>query len=283
MMKRKHIPAISAHLAALAVLSLWPASSAEAQAPSATKPQIVPRQPPVSPAPARSEWTVRMSTDVLASESEEERPGAAEVAAASQQRTVRAIQFSKDANSKAYRLRTRFSDGGSEEEWILSGSHVAERAGKRGFYIVGNESSVGRELTRTDFPELAWVEMSHYRGVKAHRGKPAFHFTIPFDEKRLTGEQAQYMDLMRRSDPKATPTKVFKPKLAEVSLYVDAVTQLPMTYNDGLNVRRYTFQQPAEERLQPPAEIVDFLKTRNEALRIRLTPPAGPGAAAAPK
>jgi hypothetical protein len=281
MMKRKHIPAISAHLAALAMLSLWPASSAEAQAPSATKPQLVPRQPPVSPAPARSEWTVRMSTDILASEAEEERPGAAE--AASQQRTVRAIQFSKDTASKAYRLRTRFSDGGTEDEWIVSGSHVAERAGKRGYYIVGNETSIARDLSRADFPELAWVQMSHYRGVKAHRGKPAFHFTIPFDEKTLTGDQAQIMDFMRRSDPKATPSKVFKPKLAEVSLYVDAVTQLPMTFNDGLNVRRYTFQQPAEERLQPPAEIVDFLKTRNEALRIRLTPPAGPGAAAAPK
>ena len=282
MMKRKHPPAISAHLAALALLSLWPVSPAEAQAPSATNPQLVPRQPPVSPAPARSEWTVRMSTDVLASaEAEEERPGAAEATA--QQRTVRAIQFSKDANSKAYRLRTRFSDGGSEEEWIVSGSHVAERAGKRGYYIVGNETSIARDLTRADFPELAWVEMSHYRGVKTHRGKPAFHFTIPFDDKRLTGDQAQIMDFMRRSDPKATPTKVFKPKLAEVSLYVDAVTQLPMTCNDGLLVRRYTFQQPAEERLQPPAAIVDFLKIRNEALRIRLTPPAGPGAAAAPK
>jgi len=36
--------------------------------------------------------------------------------------------------------------------------------------------------------------------------------------KRLTDDQAQVMDFMRRSEPKATPTKVFKPKLAEVSL-----------------------------------------------------------------
>ena len=84
------------------------------------------------------------------------------------------------------------------------------------------------------------------------------------------------MDFMRRSEPKATPTKVFKHKHAEVSLYVDAVTQLPMTCNDGLLLCLYTFQQPDEERLQPPAAIVDFLKTCNDSLRIRLTPPAAP-------
>jgi len=57
---------------------------------------------------------------------------------------------------------------------------------------------------------------------------------------------------------------------------VDAVTQLPMTCNDGRLLCRSTFQQPDEERLQPPAAFVDFLKTCNDALPIRLTPRAAP-------
>jgi len=57
---------------------------------------------------------------------------------------------------------------------------------------------------------------------------------------------------------------------------VDAVTQLPRTCNDGLLLCLSTFQQPDEERLQPLAAFVDFLKTCNDALPRRLTPLAAP-------
>jgi hypothetical protein len=262
----------------LATLLLLAAASAGARESSAKPGQPAPREPLVAPAPARSEWTVRMTTDFSDSEKmADERAPAGAVAAISQQRTVSSIQFSKDAAAKAYRLRTRYNDGDSEDEWIVMGSHVAERAGHRGLYIVGSESSTARELSRVDFPELAWVEMSCYRGIKTHKGKPAFVFSVPFDQKRMTGDQAQIMAFVKRSDAKATPSKVFKPKVSEVILYLDAATQLPLEYNDGMILRRYNFNPPSEARLLPPAKILDFLKARNEALRVRLTPPAGPG------
>ena len=259
-----------------------PAAPAETPAakpaPTAKPGQPVPRMPLVAAAPARAEWTVRMTTDFSDNEKAGEgRAPAGAVQAAGQQRTVSSIQFSKDAASKAYRLHTQWSDGDSEEEWIVMGSHVAERAGHRGLYVVGSEASIARELSKADFPELAWVDMSLYRGLKTFKGKPAFVFSVPFDQKRMTGEQAQIMAFVKRTDAKATPSKVFKPKAAEVILYLDAATQLPIEYNDGMVLRRYHFTQPTEARLQPPAKIVEFLKTRTEALRVRLTPPAGPG------
>lgn len=255
-----------------------PAGAQQAAAKSAKPGQPAPRTPLVTPAPARSEWTVRMTTDFSDTEKmADERAPAAAAQAISQQRTVSSIQFSKDAATKTYRLHTRYSDGDAEDEWIVMGSHVAERAGHRGLYIVGNESSTARDLSRADFPELAWVEMSYYRGIKTHKGKQAFVFSIPFDNKQLTGDQAQIMAFVKRSDAKATPSKVFKPKISEVVLYLDAATQLPLEYNDGMILRRYTFKPPSEERLQPPAKILEFVRARNEALRVRLTPPAGPG------
>ena len=279
----KHLIPHPLFLATLPLLLLLAAGSATAQETPAERPaakpgQPAPRMPLVAPAPARSEWTVRMTTDLSDTEKmADERSPAAAAQAISQQRTVRSIQFSKDAAAKAYRLRTRYSDGDSEDEWIVNGSHVAERAGHRGLYIVGSESSIARDLSRADFPELAWVEMSCYRGLKTVKGKPAFVFSIPFDNKQLTGDQAQIMAFVKRSDAKATPSKVFKPKVSEVLLYLDAATQLPILYNDGLILRRYSFNPPSEDRLQPPAKILEFLKARNEALRVRLTPPAGPG------
>ncbi|MCX6875603.1 MAG: hypothetical protein NTW21_17615 [Verrucomicrobia bacterium] len=268
----------------LLLLAASPATAQEAPAEHpapkpalVTKPgQAAPRTPLIPRAPSRAEWTVRFTTDFSAAEDATagREPAAAAIG---QLRTARSIQFSKDSEAQAYRLRTQWSDGDSEDEWIVMGSHVAERAGHRGLYIVGSESATAQELGRSDFPELAWVELSHFRGLKSYKGKPAFMFSVPFDQKRLSGDQAQIMAFVRRSDASATPTKVFKPKVQEVVLYLDAVTQLPLEYNDGMTLRRYTFRQPSESRLQPPAQILTFLRARSEALRVRLTPPAGPG------
>ena len=102
-------------------------------------------------------------------------------------------------------------------------------------------------------------------------------FSVPFDKKRLSSDQARVMAFYQLSDKSITPSKVFKPKASEVIVYLDATTQLPIEYNDGMVLRRYHFTQPPDGRLQPPAKIVNFLRVRNEALRVRLTPPAGPG------
>ena len=279
----------SGYPAYLLLLLLLAAGSASAQVtpvqnPAAKPGQPEPRMPLVAAAPARAEWTVRMTSDLSDTETPPAvSPPGAPAAAVSQQRTVRSIQFSKDAALKTYRLYTRWSDGQTDEEWIVAGSHVAERPGQRGFYIVGSESSTAADLGQSDFQELAWVDMSLYRGFKTHKGKPAFVFSVPFDKKRLSRDQARVMAFHQLSDKDSTPSKVFKPKSSEVIVYLDAATQLPIEYDDGLIRRRYQFTEPTEARLQPPTKIVDFLKIRNEALRIRLTPPAGPGAAAAPK
>ncbi|MEI7912004.1 MAG: hypothetical protein WCK77_20420 [Verrucomicrobiota bacterium] len=280
----RRLPFVSLPLPLLCWLAVAPVAAQQA-APDGASPtpavpakpgQPVPRLPLVASAAARADWTVRMSTDFAESgEAGAERNPAAAVI--SQQRTASSIQFSKDTAAKACRLRTHWSDGDTEDEWIVMGSHVAERAGHRGLYIVGSESSTARELSRTDFPELAWVEMTHFRGLKAFNGKKVFVFSVPFDQKRLSGDQAQIMAFAKRSDASATPSKIFKPKIQEVTLYLDAATQLPVLYNDGMILRRYAFTQPSEDHLQPPPKILEFLRKRNEALRVRLTPPAGPG------
>ena len=233
--------------------------------------------PLVAPAPARAESTVRITTDFPDSwENAEDDHAAAATQAISQQRTASSIQFSKDAASKAYRLRTRWSDGDSEDEWIVMGCHVAERAGHRGLYIVGSESSTARDLSKSDFPELAWVDMSLYRGLKTYKGKPAFVFGVPFDQKRLTGDQARSWRSPNAPTPRPPLAGFSNQRSSRFVVYLDAATQLPILYNDGMSIRRYTFSQPTEDRLQPPAKIIDFLRVRNEALRIRLTPPPAP-------
>ena len=282
----KHIKSHSRCIAMLLLLAAGPAGAQETPAappagntaPTAKPGQPVPRMPLVSAAPARAEWTVRMTTDFSDNEGKSNpRPPGAPAAATVQQRTVSSIQYSKDAASKSFFLHTLWSNGDSDEEWIVMGSHVAERAGHRGFYIVGNESSTAADLSQSDFPELAWVDMSLYRGVKTFKGKQAFVFSVPFDKKKLSSDQARVMAFYLQSDKKATPSKVFKPKVSEVIVYLDAATQLPIEYNDGMILRRYHFIQPTDARLIPPAKIVEFLKTRNKALADRLTPPASSG------
>lgn len=237
---------------------------------------VKPKEPLIPKAPARSEWTVRITTEFSGGwESSEEWETAQ--AMVSEQRSLRSIDYSKDAELQTYRLRSSWSDGESEDEWIVMGHHVAERAGGRGLYIVGSESAMTQELAKNDFPELAWVDMQSFRGVKTHKGKPVFIFNVPFDQMPLSGDDARFVEIARQADPKATPSKVLGAKVSEVVLYLDVQTQLPVLYNDGRSIRTYRFSQPSEARLRPPADVLAFLRGRAEALRARLTPPAGPG------
>jgi hypothetical protein len=238
--------------------------------------QPTPRTPLVSRAPMRAEWTVRMTTDFSDSWQTEDRDPVASAALA-ETRTIRSVQYVKDGELQTFRLRTRWSDGESEDEWIIMGNHVAERPGGRGLYVVGSEVSTAQDLARTDFPELGWLDMIYYRGVRSYRGKPVFAFSVPYDQRKLTAEESQLLHLAKQQDPQITPSKLFKPKVSEILVYLDAVTQLPVMYNDGTVLRRYDFSPPSDTRLRPPQKYIDFLRTRDEALRVRLTPPAGPG------
>ncbi len=252
-----------------------PAAPAAPAAPVVPK-GAVPRLPLVPKAPARAEWTVYYNRSFDGSwETGNSWEEGADTAAA--ERQVKSIAYSKDADRQSYRLATRWSDGSDEEEWIVMGHHVAERAGGRGLYVVGAEQAMSKELGKADFPELAWVEMSHFRGIKAYKGRPVFAFTVPFDQKRLSTDEARLVAFARQQMPDAKPSEVLKPKLQQVTLYLDAVTQLPALYNDGSVIRRYEFGAAPSTRLTPPKRTMDFLRARADFLKKRMTAPAGPG------
>lgn len=255
-----------------------PQAAQSAAALSAGKGQPVPRTPLVPRAPARAEWTVRLTPADQGKAGEAEQRGApAEAARAlAAMRTMQSLHVSKDEQMQTYRLRSRWSDGGTEEEWIVMGKHVAERPGGRGLYIVGAEATTAQDLQRSDFPELDWLEMSLYRGLKPYQGKKVFVFSVPFDQKRMSRNDAQLFMLAKQKDPTLTPSKFFKPKSKEAFIYLDSATQLPVYYNDGSIIREYSFTEPSESRLRPSEAVIAFLRARSEALRVRLATPPGP-------
>lgn len=248
--------------------------AAPAPAPAPAAAPNAPREPLVARAPVRAEWTVRITEDMSGPWSSDDwspPPGGEGI------RSIRSLEYEKDGELQTYRIRTRWTDGTNEDEWIVAGAHVAERPGGRGWYIVGNEAMTGRELARSDFPELGWLEMDHFRGVRSYRGKPVFVFQVSFDQKRLTADEQRLVAMARQNDPNVTPSQVLGAKTPEVVVYLDAASQLPVLYNDGTTIRQYSFSQPSGGRLRPPAQVLQFLRARNDALRARLTAPAGPG------
>ncbi len=266
------------------LLLVSPASAQEpaAPAPADAKPvmpagQPLPKIPLLARAPVRAEWTVRISSDL--SDAERNDPRAAEAGmtnVADEARTIRSVDVSKDGQLQTYRFHTRWSDGANDDEWIVAGQHVAERAGGKGLYIVGSEGSTAQDLRASDFPELNWLDMSYYRGMKVHKGGKVFVFSVPYDKRPMSRADAQLLMLARQSDPSMTASKLFKPKAQEVFIYLDAATQLPVLFNDGSTLRSYTFKQASEPRLYPSKEIVDFLNKRQRALQAKLATPPGP-------
>jgi hypothetical protein len=253
-----------------AVACGWAAAQQAAQQP-------VPREPLVSQAPERAEWTVRMVEkypDGWDSDDSWEAQG--DTVSPQQANSVRSMSYAKDAGFQTYQVTTRWTNGNSEQEWIVMGQHVAERPGG-GLYVVGAERLTAQELKFSDFPELAWIERKHYVGLKVHKGRKVFVFEESFDRKRMTPTEARQFQFALQADPKATPRKVFQPRFPKVVAYLDVTTQLPVLYNDGSKLRYYTFRNADSGRLRPPKAIVDFLRQRQAALDARLAPPAGPG------
>lgn len=256
----------------LLCLLAWPVSVQAQQAPQ-------PRDPVLSPAPPRSAWTVRITEKVPEGWQNDDswESQTPDGSAARETKCVRSIACEKDAAIRVYRVTTRWSDGESEAEWIVGGNHVAERPGG-GLYVVGAERLLAVELSVCDFPELAWIERKHFTGTKVRNGRKVFVFEEQFNRKRMTPSEARQFYFARQADPDATPEKVFQPRFPKVVAYLDAVTQLPVLFNDGTKLRTYVFRDPGHESLRPPAPIIDFLRRRQAALDARIAPPAGPSA-----
>lgn len=278
------LPSITLSVGLMAATAVSPATGQTVPAPAPAEPaklikpaQGKPRMPLVARAPSRAEWTVRL-TRSFDGGWESDTSWEQQTDTAMSDRQVRSVNYSKDSELSSYRLKTSWSDGTSEEEWIIMGNHVAERAGGRGLYIVGAEQTLSKELGKsTDFPELNWVEPAQLKGVKAYKGRPVYVFQVEFDQKKLSSDEARMVAFARQAKPDAKPSEVLKPKVSQVILYLDAETQLPVLYNDGTVIRRYDFSPAPATRLQPPKRTMDFLRARADFLKKRLTPPAGPG------
>lgn len=237
-----------------------------------------PRDPLVSQAPARAEWTVRITEqfpDGWATDDSWEAQGGG-AAAASAARTIRSLSYAKDASLQTYQVTTRWTDGETEQEWIVMGQHIADRPGG-GLYAVGGERLTASELKVADFPELVWIERKHFKGVRTFKGKRVFVFEEQFNRRRMTPTESRQYYFALQADPKATPESVFKPRFPKVVAYLDAVTQLPVLYNDGSKLRTYSFRDAGGTRLRPPQAIIDFVRERQAALDARITPPGRPG------
>ncbi|MCF7730622.1 MAG: erythromycin esterase family protein [Akkermansiaceae bacterium] len=237
-----------------------------------------PREPILSQAPGRAEWTVRITEqfpDGWATDNSWEAQGGG-TAAASATRTIRSLTYAKDASLQTYQVTTRWTDGETEQEWIVMGQHIADRPGG-GLYVVGAERLTASELKASDFPELVWIERKHFKGVRLYKGRRVFAFEEEFNRRRMTPTEARQYQFAQQADPKATPESVFKPRFPKVVAYLDVVTQLPVLYHDGTKLRTYSFKDPGGTRLRPPQAIIDFVRQRQAALDARITPPAGPG------
>ena len=144
---------------ALLVLVLLLPATAQDEAP---KPLV----PVLRRAPANCAWTVYHKQDFSDQEDSWEkafeedsarRPGGGD-AALIKTRHIKRRKVEKNRQLKTYHVSTSWSDGKTQDDWIVMGLHVAEKAGGRGLYVAGAESTLGAELSGSDFPELAWLD-----------------------------------------------------------------------------------------------------------------------------
>lgn len=243
--------------------------------------KIEPKDPILQAAPSRSEWTVKITEKFPDSwadsaEWESQSSSSGSVQPAQEVKKERSVKYEKDADRKTYRLTTKWTTGDSDEEWIVMGQHVAERA-NGGFYVVGSENLAAQELAKMDFPRISWIERKNYKGIKVYKGRKVFVFEEDYNRKKMTPTEARFYFFARQQDPNATPMEIFKPRFDKVVVYLDVASQLPVLANDGTKLYNYEFKKPSSGRLRPPDKVLAFLRQRYAEMQARTTPPPGPG------
>jgi hypothetical protein len=90
----------------------------------------------------------------------------------------RIIKITISKNQTTFHEQIHWQSGQTAEQWIYQGRSLGTTPGSA--EISANPLSTEADLIdyrRTDFPELTWLSLTHYRGVADFEGKPAYLFT----------------------------------------------------------------------------------------------------------
>ena len=206
---------------------------------SQTTSQPAPKSPVLARAPSFADWTVTFNY-----KGDEKKPGGVagqpslNAGPAIPADSLQSLTVSK--TKKTYREETIFKSGMKGEKWIYDNIELMQVPGTDSIVPIDPPTQEApspdySDYSKSDFPELNWLTLDHYKGIQTYQGKPAYLF-----ESTNPGEKCVAL------------------------LAVE--TQLPLSFTEGKVVRTYVFNPPPTAPLIPPENFLKVLKKHKRGL-----------------
>jgi hypothetical protein len=190
------------------------------------------------------------------------------------------IRIEKGPRSR--RMIREWSDGSKTEYWMVDGTVFEEEPGTPNVSFTTSASrasavvDLGPDYTKSDFPELDWISLKNYVGAKTLNGRPCYVFEAPAGgqssdrQEALKNQMAAVMkaDAVKKHKivPADAPPQPTPPSLVKTA-WIDGVTRLPAAFNDGVQLKTYSFTALATTEPQPPDRFQAAIQNYENAVR----------------
>jgi hypothetical protein len=184
-------------------------------------------------------------------------------------RTIKEIRTIKGPQNR--RTIKQWSDGLTTESWVVGGSVLQEEPGQPDIYIfteatrAASSITLGDDYSKTDFPELSWLSVQNYSGVRSYQGRSCYVFEMKELDTSSPGTNKMLEDMkmvkkvpLPGENAEASPTPLPTPAVPKKEIivktaWIDGKTRLPVAVEDQACLQTYLFgTAPADEPQLPP-------------------------------
>ena len=174
---------------------------------------------------------------------------------------IRSITVQKTA--PIYTHHIIYDDGGVGLRWTDGQTEYRKLAGMPMGMLVGYSpyDTEKCDYSQTDFPELAWVNATHFLGVRKYGDKPCLIFQKDFKSGIEIANEAAHRMMLADGIISETGNSTVKG-----TAVIDSETRLPLAYDTGDSVRHYAYL-PAPAAMQTmPDQVKQAVEEHQKAL-----------------
>ncbi len=189
-------------------------------------------------------------------------------------RVLKSIHFYKFDNKRI--IISHWSDGTKSERWMFDGVSLSTYPGNPEGYmdnLVALPGSTPVETySDTDFPEFRWLQASLFQPEPSSKDpsgqqRPHYFFrSVPPEIPTLPAKRPEHLPVFKREDGEVIesvlPQAARKFDIYIQQAWIDALTKLPIAYDDGEYLQIYSFDPNPPTSLEMPPQFSEIMAKR---------------------
>ena len=215
--------------------------------------QMFPREPLLSNAPETAAWTVIYQYPPSATHEEKKN-------LTHPKGHITSVEIEKTRD--VYHKVTHFDTGNQSEMWSVKGRELIKENSSSPFVPTPPDGPIADDYSKSDFEDLDWLNMKYYAGME--KGEhPGFVFRAKYKDRIHTRREKMADAVYSLRGAKKLLAQIDAPEGdesasvsdqqpdSESTIILDANTQLPVAYDQGIVKRSYKFLPPPTSPIIP--------------------------------